>query len=419
MKRIFSLVFILSLSVALSGCGGSGGSSSGPVVDSGSGSSGGSSGSSGGSSGTLGSVSVDNAGSAAARDAQPGGNFLNVANFPSDQVFAGCSGTDCIPALTDPTFVGAEDSGAGYLSDSDIVLGVVLNGEAKAYPHNIGWWHEIVNDQVGGQPIVVSLCPLTGTGMVFDGEGEEGVRIELGVSGLLFNNNLIMYDRRDNETLYPQMIFKGVRGTFTGQELKMLPVVETTWGYWKELYPHTQVISGNTGIYASSSYRIYPYIDGGADYRLNDAFIIFPNSPSFGQNQTSQFFRAKELTLGVRFGEIAKAYPFPAMGEAAVISDTVADNDIVVAYYRNEGLALSYSRKIKDQGEDRTLTFDRLNASSWPYPFLMKDRETGSSWNLKGEAIDGALKGRQLTQIPAHNAFWFAWSTFWQNTGVY
>ena len=151
MKHIFSLAFVLSLSVALAGCGGSGGSSSGPVVDSGGsgnsgGSSGGSSGNTTGGSSTPGSVSVDNSGSNVAREAQTGGNFLNVASFPSNQVVSGCSGADCIPALTDPSSVGAGDSGASYLVESDIVLGVVINGEAKAYPHNIGWWHEIVND---------------------------------------------------------------------------------------------------------------------------------------------------------------------------------------------------------------------------------------------------------------------------------
>ena len=85
-------------------------------------------------------------------------------------------------------------------------MGLFINGEAKAYPHNIGWLHEITNDVVGGKPVVVSFCPLTGTGMVFDG-GELSVnRLTCGVSGNLFNNNLMMYDRRDNlsdPTLYP------------------------------------------------------------------------------------------------------------------------------------------------------------------------------------------------------------------------
>ncbi len=114
---------------------------------------------------------------------------------------------DAIPALINPIFVGPSDSRATYLADDNTVLGLLINGEAKDYPHNIGWSHEITNDPVDGRSIVVSFCPLTRTGMVFDA-GKSGNRMFLGVSGNLFNNNLVMYDRKDdlsNATLYPQM----------------------------------------------------------------------------------------------------------------------------------------------------------------------------------------------------------------------
>ena len=125
------------------------------------------------------------------RPSQPGGHFLQ--NFPLNLIVEGGVPTDGIPALTAPPFDSNPWEKAGYLLDSDLVLGVVINGEAKAYPHNIGWWHEIVNDVGGDTPIIVSFCPLTGTGMVFDGRSRGGgvTRTTLGVSGLLFNNNLI------------------------------------------------------------------------------------------------------------------------------------------------------------------------------------------------------------------------------------
>ncbi len=291
---------ILAFLFVLSGCGGEGGAPSGPATDS---------------SGATGSGS-----SSTNSDAKPAGNFLNVNTFPLDQVVDGGVGKDGISALTDPPFVDATSSDARYLSDGDLVMGVVINGEVKAYPHNIGWWHEIVNDEVGGQPIVVSFCPLTGTGMVFDGAGRDGSRITTGVSGLLFNNNLIMYDRRDGATLYPQMIFKGVSGPLQGEALRLLPVVETTWGYWRTLYPNTRVISRNA---ANESYSTYPYTDSnrGGDYRIADEFIMFPLSPEIGETAASEFYKPKEMTLGVRFGETPKAYPFPAMGKESVIND--------------------------------------------------------------------------------------------------
>ncbi len=113
------------------------------------------------------------------------------------------------------------------------------------------------------------------------------------------------------------------------------------------------------------------------------------------------------------------AYPFLTMGTEAVINDEVAGNDIVVIYYDREKLAIPYFRKIKHKDAERILTFERVNATQSPYPFMLKDRETESIWDLKGQAVSGELSGSQLTQVPAHNAFWFAWVTFWQNTGIY
>ena len=107
------------------------------------------------------------------REPQAGGNFLS--DFPKDRILSGGVPPDGIPALTDPQFVELTSSEAAYLSDEDLVLGVVLNGIAKAYPHNMGWWHEIINDVVGEQPIVVSFCPLTGTGLIFNGQGQRPI----------------------------------------------------------------------------------------------------------------------------------------------------------------------------------------------------------------------------------------------------
>ena len=112
----------------------------------------------------------------------PSRNFLDVSSFPMNRLISGGVAKDGIPALTDPGFVRAGSADAAYLLDEDLVLGVFLNGIAKAYPHNIGWHHEIVNDVASDRRLVVTLCPLTGTGMVFDGQGEGNGRLELGVS---------------------------------------------------------------------------------------------------------------------------------------------------------------------------------------------------------------------------------------------
>ena len=392
-KRAFTLALFPVLIAGLISCGGS---SNGGPTGSGSGTDGGTPVGDGDST----PPATDNPTN---RPPQTGGNFLQ--QFPLNQIVSGGVAKDGIPALTDPVFTIVSD--ATYLGDNDLVLGVVINGEAKAYPHNVGWWHEIVNDVVGGVPVVVSLCPLTSTGMVFNGQGTDGSRITCGVSGLLFNNNLIMYDRRDGNTLYPQMIYAGVDGPGAGEELQLLPVIETTWRYWKQLYPDSHVIDVGT----NSLYRQYPY----GSYRTPQAPPMFATFPSLTDNQTSQLFSPKDMTLGVRFGETAKAYPFPSMGEEAVINDELDGQSVLVVFYGREQLAIPYSRLLGT----RLLTFEKTPSTDPVYPFMLKDQETGTTWNLKGEAVSGELSGGKLDQIPGHNAFWFAWSTFWQNTGIY
>jgi hypothetical protein len=405
MKRLFSLPLILSMIFAA--CGGGGDTVSGPTGGTG-----------GGGSGTI---ADGPSRSAHARNPMAGGNFLDVLSFPFDAITSGCAGADCIPALTDPDFVSVGAAGAGYLRDHDIVMGIVIDGEARAYPHNIGWWHEIINDTAGDESVIVTLCPLTGTGMVFDGAADDGERIHVGVSGLLFNNNLIMYDRRDRQSLYPQMIYKGIQGPRLGEELELLPVTECTWEYWKRIHPDTKVIDGNGTRYPISQYTQYPYFDNttGDDYRTTHSYINFPNM----NTATSDLFGAKDLAMGVRFGDMVKAYPFQAMHDEDVINDVIVDganeHPILVVHYRDAQLAIPFSREINVNGQATTLTFERVTSTQSAYPFLLKDKETGTTWNLKGEGVAGTHEGKKLTQLPSHYGFWFAWGTFWQNLGIH
>ncbi len=297
-----------------------------------------------------------------------GQTFENVNLFPSGQIVSGGVPRDGIPALTDPKMLAPFEA---KMSDSDLVFGVVMNGEARAYPHAIGWWHEIVNDRVGGHPVVVTFCPLTGTGLVFDGDGGEGSkRVELGVSGLLFNTNLIMYDRRDGDTLYPQMIFKPINDNEVA-ELKLLPVIETTWGLWKQLYPNTLVVSDETGFFRN--YTAYPY---GA-YRETSQ-VFFPLAQD--RNNLSSLHHPKERVLGVR-GESGtpKAYPFAAMGgDQAAINDTIDNNPILVVYYGEGRLAIPYSREVDGQ----TLTFEIAGPNLPPEFSSLTDREVAEGGTL-------------------------------------
>ena len=153
-------------------------------------------------------------------------------DLPSEFIVDGGVGRGGIPTLQNPEFISAEPSiGNVYLKDGDRVVGVVLDGVAMAIPHNILWYHEIVNLDRGGEEIAITYCPLTGSSMGFD-RGSIGGQ-ELGVSGVLFMNNLIMFNRGDPESLWPQMFGEARCGPQSGQELVRFPAFEMSWSRWK------------------------------------------------------------------------------------------------------------------------------------------------------------------------------------------
>ncbi|MGK7926023.1 MAG: DUF3179 domain-containing protein [Spirulina sp.] len=167
---------------------------------------------------------------------------------------------DGIPSIDNPKFDTAKTT---PFDANETVIGVVINGEAKAYPFGIMNWHEIVNDTVGGKNITVSYCPLCDTIVVFDRD-----KTTFGVSGKLYQSCLVMYDRAD-DTLYSQPWGMGIIGANVNQNLHRIPAVKTTLGAWLREHPESQILSTNTGHFRD--YQNYPY---GSYYTDNN--IIFP-----------------------------------------------------------------------------------------------------------------------------------------------
>ena len=339
--------------------------------------------------------------------------------FLSTHLVSGGVPKDGIPALTNPNFVAPNE--VGYLREDDVVMGLVINGEPRAYPHNIGWWNEIVNDRIGDMSVTVSLCPLTGTGQVFNATDSDGSQIEFGVSGLLINSNLVMYDRRDGNTLYPQMIYTAINGERAGERLELMPVVETTWAMWQRMYPATTVVEASTGWerysgerppYNERAYQSYPYISARGDYRDTNDFLIF--LPSTNGGTLDKRFETKDMVVGLCRGGETKAYPFRAMPDGAVINDVVGDDLMVTIYHAASRTALSYFSRV----DGDLLSFYAVEPQgSLPVEFV--DVETGSRWNMLGEAVAGPLAGRKLEQVPAYNSMWFAWAAYWPETRIW
>lgn len=165
-----------------------------------------------------------------------------------EQLFNGGPPKDGIPSIDAPEFDTAETT--PFAAD-DIVVGMVINGEAKAYPYNVLNWHEIVNDEIGGVNVTVSYCPLCDTIVAFDRGNTT-----FGVSGKLYQSCLVMYDRSD-DTLYAQPWGTGIVGANVNQQVDRLPAVKTTLGQWLEQYPDSQILSTRTG--HNRNYEGYPY----------------------------------------------------------------------------------------------------------------------------------------------------------------
>jgi hypothetical protein len=181
-----------------------------------------------------------------------------------DHVYQGCSDRDCIPSIDEPEFVSAAD--AGYLDDDDLVLILDIGGDSRAYPTRILDRHEVVNDRFGEHAVAITYCPLCGSGVAFTRE-VDGRETQLGVSGLLHNNDLVLYDRA-TDSLWQQVTGKALAGPQRGVELETVPSTMTLFGSWRANHPEGQVLAlpGEPGKYTKNPY---------ADYAGSDR-LLFP-----------------------------------------------------------------------------------------------------------------------------------------------
>lgn len=312
---------------------------------------------------------------------------------------------DAIPAITEPSF-GSDwaDADAAPLLDTNDVVGVVRDGEARAYPLRILNWHEIVNDEFGG-PLLVTYCPLCGSAVTATREaaGEETV---FGVSGLLYKNDLVMYDQA-TESLWSQIEARAIDGPLTGDRLDLVPSTLTDWEEWKATHPDTTVLLPPPRSFTITDapprdYDRDPY--GGYDTNRRIGIGGSYDGP----------LHPKTQVLGVVRGGVAKAYPLPAVLDAGgVVNDRVADTPVVVAVSRrDEGTLVGYERRV--DGEPLTFAWTGEGETA---RLVAGD----SSWDpLTGSATDGPLAGTTLASASERSPlFFFAWQSFFPETTVY
>ena len=310
--------------------------------------------------------------------------------IPLEKIKGGGPPKDGIPSIDNPVFATVSDS--QFMSDSDTVIGLEINGQAKAYPLFILVWHEIVNDDVGGLPVSVTYCPLCYTNQVFE-RIIDGQEVEFGTSGKLYNSNLLMYDRL-TESYWSQALGIAVKGELTGYQLDLVPFDVITWGDWKKLHPETLVLTTDTG--HLRSYATDPY----GNY-YTEPRIMFPVEYSDDR------MHAKEIIIGFNLDETYKAYKQNDIESQTVINDSVGDTSIMLVSFYPEN-----SRAFERVIDGEVLEFEYSDGK-------LVDTLTNSEWNYDGLAISGKHEGTQLERLPIEPGFWFEWVAFHPNTLVY
>lgn len=288
-------------------------------------------------------------------------------------------GKDGIPSIDDPSFRPIEE--VNY-AEGIPVFGVVRDGEAKAYPQQVLSHHEIVNDELGGEPVAVTYCPLTGTAQGFR-RGDT----TFGVSGQLVNSNLIMYDR-GTDSWWPQMLATGIDGPMTGETLDEFRVVWTTADRWSERHPDSLVMTDDTGYvrrYESDPYGSYAPLGG---YYARDGTVFPPlSSPDEGH--------PKSVVIGARTGTGAIAFDKRTLLADRVLTGSIGDGGADVVAVADSGLSTGYVYRNPDG---------------------LGVEPDGDAYRVEGEGGGVAAADLPLEPVLAFDAMWFAWAGFYPDT---
>jgi len=328
-------------------------------------------------------------------------------SVPLGEILSGGPPKDGIPAIDNPRFVSLDDADE-WIGDREPIMVFEHEGVARGYPWQILLWHEIVNDEVNGQPVAITYCPLCNTAIAFDRRlGDR--RLDFGTTGKLRHSDLIMYDRQ-TESWWQQAVGEAIVGELTGKKLKFLPAPTISWNDFKLQYPDGQVLSRDTGY--RRNYGDNPY----TGYDAGQPFLF--------RGKADKRLAAMERVVVVATDDGTVAYPLKKLEREKVINHEVGDEPVVLFYRkgtasavdasrinrgRDIGTAVVYSRRVGD----RTLTFRLEGTDSY------RDEQTKSLWSFFGEASEGPLKNESLEPVVHYMPFWFAWAAFSPETPVY
>jgi Protein of unknown function (DUF3179) len=324
-------------------------------------------------------------------------------SVPLREFISGGPPRDGIPPLDDPKLEPV-DSADEWLKDREPVLAAEIGGRARAYPMQILIWHEIVNDRLGGRAIAVTYCPLCNSSLVFDREVAGVGVLRFGTTGNLRHSDLVMWDDR-TESWWQQFTGEAIVGKLTGTRLEVLPSQTLSWADFKAHHPDGDVLSNDTGfdrVYGANPYQHYDDPD-------SDPFLL--------EGKPDRRLPPKERVVAIKRDGGAIVVPFSRLAREPVVELEVGADPVVVFYKRGvlsplDNAGIPYSRDVGTAGTfDRRLG-DRLLSFEPSGDGRFRDRQTGSTWNIRGRATAGALAGRRLRPVVSDQQFWFAVAAF-------
>ncbi|MEE9215828.1 MAG: DUF3179 domain-containing protein [Anaerolineales bacterium] len=291
---------------------------------------------------------------------------------------------DAIPPIHAPNYEPA--SAADWLNDEDTIVGYAIGKQAWAYPVRILNFHEIVNETLGGEPVLISYCPLCFSGIVYSRRLGDQV-LTFGNTSALYESDMVMLDY-ETGSYWWQVPGQAIVGPLTGEELELLPSTVTTWRSWRELHPDTRVLSRDTGYdrnYNQDPFATYAEI-------LEGGRFAFP----VGEAARDPRLSPAAIVLALKVEGTVVAYPLERSAPS-VIHDEVGGSPVAV---------------FLDPGSQSGAAFHPIVAGEllrfrWTEAGPI-DENTGSLWDLAGRAIDGPLIGEQLKPLPTKTSFWFA-----------
>ena len=309
---------------------------------------------------------------------------------------------DAIVPIARPAY--GDPEALSWLRGDHLVMGYISGEDAYAYPINVLNFHEIVNDEIDGVPILVTYCPLCFSGVVYSRE-LDGRVLTFGNTSALYQSDLVMYDHQTGSYWF-QVAGEAIVGTLTGARLKLLPSTTMAWDEWKRLHPRTRLLTGTAqspSRFASDRYS-RGFGDGYQD-EVNQGSFFFP----VDEEKLDRRLPSGEIVLTVEVGDQVTAFPLGLIGDAAV-NHRVGDQPVVVFARADSQSASAFSPVVAG----RTLTFDYRGDDR-----SFVDRETGSVWDSAGRAVGGPLSGSQMERLNTRRALWFSIAIALPNVDIY